>query len=101
MLVVVPSLFRGHCRLDEEVLHSPHMPKNPIASEIAEGLLSAGATADSVNEKPPLVIKEIAPYPALFRAEIRRRFGVRLEQKDLDKTIDELASLISPTPAQQ
>ena len=75
------------------------MPKNPIATQIAEGLLSAGATADSVNEVPPLVIKEIAPYPALFRAEIKRRFGVHLDQKDFDKTIDELASLIGPAKA--
>ena len=77
------------------------MLRDQVAKEIAEGLMSAGATADSVNEEPPPLISEIAPYPALFRAEIRRRFGVRLEQKDLDKTIDELASLISPTPAQQ
>ena len=75
------------------------MSKNQVASQIAEGLLSAGATADSISKGPHLVIREIAPYPALFRAEIVRRFGVRLQQEDLDKTIDELASLIDQTPA--
>jgi len=60
------------------------MPKNQVARQIAEGLLSAGATADSVNEEPPLVIREIAPYPALFYAEIKRRLGVRLQQTDLN-----------------
>jgi hypothetical protein len=74
------------------------MSKNHVARQIAEGLLSAGATADSVKDGPALVIREIAPYPALFRAEIRRRFGVRLQQTDLDMTVDELASLIDQTP---
>ena len=74
------------------------MSKNQIATQIAESLLSAGARADSVNEEPPLVIREIAPYPALFLAEIRRRFGVQLQQTGLDMTIDELASLIHRTP---
>ena len=75
------------------------MSKNQVASQIAEGLLSAGATADSINEGPHLVIREIAPYPALFRAEIKRRFGVRLQQSDLDMTVDELALLIDQAPA--
>ena len=74
------------------------MSENQIATQIAESLLSAGARADSVNEEPLLVIREIAPYPALFRAEIRRRFGVQLQQTCLDMTIDELASLIHRTP---
>ena len=77
------------------------MLTNQVARQIAEGLLSAGATADSVNEEPPLVISQIAPYPALFRAEIRRRFGVPLQQTDLDMTIDELASLIHRAPAKR
>ena len=50
------------------------MSTDHVVREIAEGLLSAGATADSVNERSSLAIKEIAPYPSLFRAEIRRRF---------------------------
>jgi len=74
------------------------MLRNQVARQIAEGLLSAGATADSVNEEPPPDISEIAPCPALFRAEIRRRFGVRLQQTDLNMTIDGLASLIHRTP---
>ena len=70
------------------------MSKNQVARQIAEGLRSAGATADSVNEGLTLVIREIVPYPSLFRAEIKRRFGVRLQETDLDKTINQLASLI-------
>ena len=70
------------------------MSNNQIARQIAEGLRGAGATADSVNEGLPLKIREIVPYPALFRAEIRRRFGVRLQQTDMDKTINQLASLV-------
>jgi hypothetical protein len=70
------------------------MLKSPVVTQIAEGLLSAGATEDSVYEAAKLQISEIAPYPALFRAEIRRRFGIRLEQTDLNMTIDDLASLI-------
>ena len=68
---------------------------NQVAKQIVQGLLSAGATANSVNEVPPLDIREVAPYPALFRAEIRRLFGIRLMETDLDMTIDELASLIN------
>ena len=68
------------------------MSKNQVARQIAEGLRSAGATADSANEG--LMIREIVPYPSLFRAEIRRRFGVRLQETDLDKTINQLASLM-------
>jgi hypothetical protein len=75
------------------------MSKDQVARQIAEGLLSAGATADSVNEEPPLVIREIAPYPSLFRAEIKRRFGLRLNRTDLDMTIHELASRIDPPQA--
>ena len=75
------------------------MSKDQVAKQIAEGLLSAGATVDSVNERPPAVIREIAPYPALFRFEIERRFGLRLNRTDLEMTIDELALRIDPTPA--
>jgi hypothetical protein len=71
------------------------MLNNQVAKEIAQGLLSAGATAKSVNELPPLNIRDIAPYPGLFRAEIQRLFGIQLREADLDMTIDELASLIS------
>jgi hypothetical protein len=73
------------------------MSKTQVARQIAEGLLSAGATAESVNEEPAIVIREFAPYPSLFRAEIRRRLGVRLQPKDLDLTIEELASRIDKT----
>ena len=69
-----------------------------VVTQIVEGLRSAGATANSVNEGRLRVIREMVPYPALFRYEIRRRFGVRLEQTDVDRTIDELASLIDQTP---
>ena len=72
------------------------MSKNQVAKKIAEGLLCAGATVYPVNEEPHLVIREIAPYPALFRAEIRRRFGVQLQQTDLNMTIN-VASRIDPT----
>jgi hypothetical protein len=44
---------------------------NQIAKEIAQGFLNAGATAHSVDEVPPLEIRDIAPYPALFRSEYR------------------------------
>jgi hypothetical protein len=74
------------------------MLKNQVVTQIVEGLRSAGATANSVNEGRHLVIREMVPYPALFRYEIRRRFGVRLEQTDVDRTIDELASLIDQAP---
>ena len=70
------------------------MLKELVARQIAEGLLSAGATTDSISEGPHVVIREIAPYPALFRAEIRRRFGVPIQQTDLDMTIDQLAARI-------
>jgi hypothetical protein len=70
------------------------MSTDNVARQIAEGLLSAGAAADSVNERSPLAIREIAPYPSLFRAEMRRRFGVRLQPTDLNKTIRELATLV-------
>jgi len=63
--------------------------------QIVQGLLSAGATANSVNGVPALEIRDIAPYPALFRSEIRRLFGIRLMEADLDRTIDELALLIN------
>jgi hypothetical protein len=69
--------------------------QDQVVTQIAEGLRSAGATANSVNEGRLLVIREIAPYPALFRYEIRRLFGVQLQQTDLDMTINELASLSS------
>ena len=66
-----------------------------VARQIAQGLLSAGATTHSLNEVPPLEIRDIAPYPALFRLEIERLFGIRLMEKDLGMTIDELASVIN------
>ena len=71
------------------------MLKSQVARQIAEGLSSAGATGDSVYEAAELQISDIAPYPALFRAEIQRRFGIRLQQTDLNMTIDELALLIN------
>ena len=74
------------------------MLKNQVARQIAEGLVFAGATVDSVNEEPALMIRQIAPYPSLFRAEIKRQFGVRLQETDLNMTIDQLASLIDQTP---
>ena len=91
--------MRGIALPGKPVIPFPFMSKDQVAKQIAEGLLSAGATADSVNERPPVVIREIAPYPALFRAEIERRFGLRLSRTDLDMTIDELASRIHPIPA--
>jgi hypothetical protein len=72
--------------------------QDQVVTQIVEGLWSAGATANSVNEGRLLLIREMVPYPALFRYEIRRRFGVRLQQTDLDRTIGELASLIDQTP---
>ena len=74
------------------------MLDDEVAHEIAQGLLSAGATANSINEVPPPNLKDIIPYPALFRAEIQRLFGIRLMETDLDVTIDELASLINLRP---
>jgi hypothetical protein len=71
------------------------MSDNQIAKQIAQGLLNAGATAHSVNEVPPLDIRDIAPYPSLFRSEIQRLFGISLMETDLDMTIDELASVIN------
>jgi hypothetical protein len=68
---------------------------NQIAREIGQGLLNARATAHSLNEVPPLEIRDIAPYPALFRSEIQRLFGIRLMETDLGMTIDELASVIN------
>ncbi len=73
------------------------MFENEVAKQIAEGLLSAGATVRSINEQPPLEIRYIAPYPSLFVAEIERVFGVRLTQEDLGRTIGELASFIVPS----
>jgi hypothetical protein len=71
------------------------MLDDQVSKEIAQSLLSAGATANTVNEVPPLDIRDMAPYPALFRAEMKRLFGIRLLETDLDLTIDELASLIN------
>jgi len=70
------------------------MLNNEVVEQLAQVLLDAGATAHSMNEKPPLKIRNIAPYPGLFRAEMQRLFGIRLIETDLDMTIDELASLI-------
>ena len=67
---------------------------NEVVEQIGQVLLDAGATAHSINEKPPLKIRNIAPYPGLFRAEMQRLFGIRLLETDLEMTIDELASLI-------
>jgi hypothetical protein len=71
------------------------MLDNQVAKQIAQGLLDAGATAHSVNVVPPLEIRDIAPYPALFRSEIQRLFGIRLIETDFGMTIDELASVIN------
>lgn len=75
------------------------MLNDQVIERIAQVLLDAGATAHSINEEPSLKIRNIAPYPALFRAEIERLFGIRLGETDLDMKIDELASLINPTHA--
>jgi hypothetical protein len=69
------------------------MLNKEVVEQIAQVLLDAGATAHSTNEKPPVKIRNIAPYPRLFRAEMQRLFGIRLIETDLDMTIDELASL--------
>ena len=68
---------------------------NEVVEQIAQVLLDAGATAHSINEKPPVKIRNIAPYPGLFRAEMQRLFGIRLIETDLYMTIDELASQIN------
>ena len=71
------------------------MLTNQVIERIAQVLLDAGATAHSINEEPSLKIRNIAPYPALFRAEMQRLFGIRLGETDLDMKIDELALLIN------
>ena len=71
------------------------MLNNQVIERIAQVSLDAGATAHSINEEPPLKIRNIAPYPALIRAEIQGLFGIRLRETDLDMRIDELASLVN------
>ena len=71
------------------------MLNNEFVEQIAQVLLDAGATAHSIKENPPVKIRNIAPYPSLFRIEMERLFGIRLIETDLDMTIDELATLIS------
>ena len=71
------------------------MLNNQVIEQIAQVLLDAGATAHSINQEPSLEIRNIAPYPALFRAEMERLFGIRLAETDLDMKIAELASLIN------
>jgi hypothetical protein len=77
------------------MLASFRMLNNQVVERIAQILRDAGATAHSINEEPSLRIRNIAPYPALFRAEMQRLFGIRLGETDLDMKIEELASWIN------
>jgi hypothetical protein len=91
---------KGHnlgsiARLVKGVLGWLRMLNNQVVEQISQVLLDAGATAHSINEEPSLKIRNITPYPALFRAEMQRLFGVRLGETHLDMKIDELASVIN------
>ena len=85
----------SHCSFRPEGVSILRMLNNQVIEQIAQVLRDAGATAHSINEEPSLKIRNIAPYPALFRAEMQRLFGVRLGETDLDMKIDELASWIN------